>query len=63
MRGKPHFHYPLPSDTAHVERVRDALRACVDVLRQPAPDTFLGRQTFAPFPKEQAATAQDGIEK
>jgi hypothetical protein len=34
------------------ERARQALRASLEVLRDPMPDTFLGRQTQTPFPNE-----------
>ncbi|MCP3401542.1 hypothetical protein [Bradyrhizobium sp. CCGB20] len=47
-----HIHHPLQIDAAHVQMARDAIGEALKVLRQPAPDTFLGRETFKPFPKE-----------
>jgi len=34
------------------KRARQALRASLQVLRDPMPDTFLGRKTQTPFPNE-----------
>jgi hypothetical protein len=34
------------------ERYREVIATAREVLRNPAPDTFLGRKTQTPFPKE-----------
>ncbi|UFW48550.1 MULTISPECIES: hypothetical protein [Bradyrhizobium] len=47
-----HFHQLSPKDAAHVEMVRQTIREALEVLKLPQPDTFLGRQTYEPFPKE-----------
>ncbi|MBR0839118.1 hypothetical protein JQ607_02830 [Bradyrhizobium liaoningense] len=49
-----HIHHPLQCDAAHVQMARDTINEALEVLRQPAPDTFLGRETYKPFPKEEA---------
>jgi hypothetical protein len=46
-------HHPLPSDTAHVERIRRTVLASLDLLSLPIPDTFLGRRTYKPFGKSE----------
>ncbi|WP_157644389.1 hypothetical protein [Bradyrhizobium sp. WSM2793] len=46
-----HVHHPLPIDAAHVKMARDAISEALEVLRQPPPDSFLGRETYKPFPK------------
>jgi hypothetical protein len=35
------------------KRARQALRASLQVLRDPMPDTFLGRKTQTPFPSQE----------
>ncbi|GGI25016.1 hypothetical protein [Bradyrhizobium guangdongense] len=45
-------HYPLQSDAAHIEMAREAVREAMEVLRQSTPDTFLGRETYKPFPRQ-----------
>jgi hypothetical protein len=35
-----------------LEQIREVIEAACAVLRQPMPDTFLGRKTQEPFPKE-----------
>ncbi|UWU89925.1 hypothetical protein [Bradyrhizobium sp. CB1015] len=54
------IHHPLESDEKHVEEVRKTIREARAVLELPLPDTFLGRQTHAPFPSEHDDDAQDG---
>ena len=46
------IHHPLQRDAAHVEMARETIREALEVLRLPQPDTFLGRETYKPFPKE-----------
>ena len=45
------FH-PLAIDAAHLEIARQSIREALAVLRQPQADTFLGRETYKPFPKQ-----------
>ncbi|MGX1164258.1 hypothetical protein AB7M16_000524 [Bradyrhizobium sp. USDA 372] len=45
-------HYPLQSDAAHIEMARETVREAMEVLRQSRPDTFLGRETYKPFPMQ-----------
>jgi len=45
-------HHTLQSDAAHIEMARQAIRQSMEVLKLPAPDTFLGREAYKPFPKE-----------
>ncbi|WP_265441138.1 hypothetical protein [Bradyrhizobium sp. SEMIA] len=33
-------------------RMRDVVARAVEALSLPSPDTFLGRRTYEPFPKE-----------
>jgi|SwirhisoilCB1_FD_contig_41_2419280_length_372_multi_1_in_0_out_0_2 hypothetical protein len=33
------------------EQTRETIKASLEILRQPMPDTFLGRKTREPFPK------------
>ncbi|WP_407180258.1 hypothetical protein [Bradyrhizobium sp. STM 3562] len=35
------------------ERTREITKQAVELLRQPVPDTFLGRKTQEPFPREE----------
>ncbi len=49
---------PSSSDAEHVVRARRAIREALDVLALPPPDTFLGRKSYEPFPKEQLDPAE-----
>jgi hypothetical protein len=43
----------LASDIADQNaQMRDIIAKAMDVLRTPVPDTFLGRKTQEPFPRE-----------
>ncbi|MFB6419804.1 MULTISPECIES: hypothetical protein [Bradyrhizobium] len=46
------IHVPLLSDAERVARARKAIRKALDVLAMSPPDTFLGRKSYEPFPKE-----------
>jgi hypothetical protein len=50
----PRIHRPYEAEhEAEVSRSRELARLSIEVLRQsPEPDTFLGRRTHDPFPKE-----------
>ena len=50
-----HIYHPLQSDFAHIDMARDTIRKALQVLRQSQPDTFLGRETYRPFPMEALA--------
>ena len=52
-------HRPLPIDHAQAEVMRELMREARELLRQPPPDTFLGRKTHEPFPKEPDPTPKD----
>lgn len=44
---------PSQQDAQNLELLREFARKAADVLRRcPAPDTFLGRKTQEPFPRE-----------
>ncbi|WP_172785456.1 MULTISPECIES: hypothetical protein [Bradyrhizobium] len=40
---------PLPVDHDQAEYMRHVVRECRELLKQPPPDTFLGRKTHEPF--------------
>jgi len=40
---------------SQTERSREITRRSVEMLKEPMPDTFLGRKTHDPFPNEQQA--------
>jgi hypothetical protein len=40
------------TDADHAEQMREVVRESRELLKQPAPDTFAGRKTQEPFPKE-----------
>lgn len=46
---------PLPVDHDQAEYMRQVARKCRELLEQPPPDTFLGRKTQEPPPKEEDA--------
>ena len=39
-------------DAKQAEGTREAAKRSLDILKEPAPDTFLGRKTQEPFPRE-----------
>ncbi len=43
---------PMMSDEEHAEQIREAVKLSLEILKQPLPDTFLGRKTQEPFPRE-----------
>jgi len=45
---------PTQSDAEHAEEIRKLIEESREVLKPPSPDTFLGRKTQDPFPKEEA---------
>lgn len=53
MRSPFQFFRPdRAADDAQVRMIRDILASCMEALRSPVPDTFAGRKTQEPFPKE-----------
>jgi len=51
------------TDKQHIERVRETIKASLEELKLPLPDTFLGRKTQEPFPNEDEINpAIQGIE-
>ncbi len=47
----PHkINYPSKQEQREIGRTREVLDLCMDVLRQPPPDTFLGRQRHELIP-------------
>jgi|GEM_PF-6682689 len=40
-------------DAEQLARMHEMAREAAEVLRRPIPDTFLGRRTFEPCPKEE----------
>lgn len=51
---------PLPADHEQAEIIREAMRKARELLQPPPPDTFLGRKTMEPFPKEEEPDADAG---
>jgi len=60
--AKDRTYWPIRSNAGYVEYIGEVLKASCKVLQQPTPDTFLGRKTHEPFPKEddQAAHSRAG---
>ena len=53
MRSPFQFFRPdRAADDAQVRMIRDVLASCMEALRLPVPDTFVGRKIQEPFPKE-----------
>ncbi len=46
------IYYPTEADTDHTRLIGEAIKEAREVLEQPPPDTFLGRKTQDPFPKQ-----------
>ncbi|BAM89332.1 hypothetical protein S58_33360 [Bradyrhizobium oligotrophicum S58] len=46
------IYFPLKIDAENTERVHEGLRQALELLRQTTPDTFLGRKSYEPYPKE-----------
>lgn len=40
------------SDSDHIKQTRELTRNAREALKKPCPDTFAGRKTQEPFPKE-----------
>jgi hypothetical protein len=51
---------PSRFETSDVERMRKFIQEAIDVLKRfPEPDTFIGRKTQEPFPREAQATEKN----
>lgn len=62
MPRYPHVFYPRPNQT-DLERTREIIRKTIELLGE-QPDTFLGRRTQEPFPKEMMRSgATDEIDR
>jgi hypothetical protein len=57
------IHVPLLSDAERVARARKAIREALDVLAMSSPDTFLGRKSYEPFPKERIQDQDDSSDQ
>ncbi|MBR0831428.1 hypothetical protein JQ596_38580 [Bradyrhizobium manausense] len=58
MPDNPHIHYVHSHASEIAEQnafMRAVVRKAMEILRAPIPDTFLGRKTQDPFPKEDEA--------
>ncbi|MBH5368953.1 hypothetical protein [Bradyrhizobium glycinis] len=51
--------WPLPVEQDQNEYMRQIVRECRELLKQPLPDTFLGRKTYEPFPAETDTTPNE----
>ena len=43
---------PTNTDADYAQETRETIERSRETLKQPLPDTFLGRKTQEPFPKE-----------
>jgi hypothetical protein len=43
---------PVQTDSDQMKQIRELTKAAREALKQPTPDTFLGRKTQEPFPRE-----------
>ncbi len=50
---------PLPVEQDQTEYMRRIVRECRELLKQPLPDTFLGRKTMEPFEGDPNATPDE----
>lgn len=50
---------PLPVEHEQAEHMRQIVRESRELLKQPPPDTFLGRRTHEPFVHDPDATPND----
>ncbi|WP_131870979.1 MULTISPECIES: hypothetical protein [unclassified Bradyrhizobium] len=53
-RAQVCIHRPLPAEHEQAECMRQIVRECRELLKQPPPDTFLGRRTMDAPAKEEA---------
>jgi hypothetical protein len=52
MANRPPVFRPHETDPKQAEQTREIAKTSREVLQQPEPDTFLGRKTHEPFPRE-----------
>lgn len=45
--------YRPSTDAEHAKHIREIMKESREVLKQPNPDTFLGRKTQEPFPQKE----------
>lgn len=61
MRYQRKLFRPSADDTNEIDRLRKLVQDTAALLqRYPAPDTFLGRKTQEPFPKERKNQPNSG---
>ena len=58
MAYNPFRIYRIPNtlkdkEAEHLRQTRDAVARCIDILKAPSPNTFAGRKSQEPFPKEE----------
>lgn len=54
-------YYSLQSDAKHTQQMREDIREAKKVLTLPQPDTFLGRKTHEPFPRQGLVSPADKV--
>jgi hypothetical protein len=52
MPSRRLIYHPLEADANQAAEIRLVLQQARELLKQPLPDTFLGRRRFVPFPNE-----------
>ena len=63
MPHRSRIYRPTSAETMHIKQTRDFLQQSRDVLREPMPDTFLGRKRPPPqLPEAPASAARDLLE-
>ena len=56
------FCRPSQTEINEIESLREFVRKAAEILKRlPKPDTFLGRKTQEPFPKEATETRRDQV--
>jgi hypothetical protein len=59
MKSRPPVFRASSTDFDQATELRRLVQEAREVLKQPLPDTFLGRKTFEPFPQEGKREAED----
>jgi hypothetical protein len=52
MASRPPVYHACSTDFDQTAEMRRVVQQARELLKQPPPDTFLGRRTFEPFPQE-----------
>jgi hypothetical protein len=61
MPSRQRIYRTLEIDAKQAAQIRQALDAACEALKLPPPDTFLGRKSFEPFPREDEQEATKGF--